>query len=171
MKINRLISLIAGLVLSASFATPTFAAPAPTPDNVIVTFQNPDTFSDVLENHQNTTSTYFLNELQECIIKTASRRLATGQKLLITVTDIDLAGETRFNQPEQIRVMREIYTPRVKLKFQLLDPEGKVLKEGERSLVDRDYLMLAQRPGSSEPLFYDKQMLKDWITQEFKKSA
>ena len=171
MKTNRIIRLLAALALSAGSVIPTFAAPAPKPENVSVTFQDSDNFTDALENHGSTTSAYFLDQLRECIEQAATRRLATGEKLVITVTDVDLAGETRFNQPHEIRIMKEIYAPRVRLKFQLLGADGKGLKEGERNLVDQEYLMNSGRPGSSDPLFYDKLMLKDWITKEFKKSA
>jgi hypothetical protein len=171
MKTNLIISLIAGLTLGAGFTLPSFAAPAPAPDNVTVTYQDPDSFSDVLENHTNTPSTYYLGQLKECIEQTATRRLAVGEKLIVTVTDIDLAGETRFNQPNEIRVMKDIYAPRVRLKFQLLGADGKVVKAGDRSLIDHDYLMQARRPGSSEPLFYDKQLLKEWINKEFKAAS
>ncbi len=167
MKTRHLLPLLAGLVLTTGFA-PQLAAAAKTPDNVTVTFQDPDKFSDVLENGRNDNSTYFLDELRNCLQQTAAPLLAAGQKLTITVTDIDLAGETRFNQPNQIRVMKEIYAPRAQLKFQLLGADGKMVKEGERKLQDLDYLMQAGRPGSQEPLYYDKLLLKRWLQDEFK---
>ena len=168
MKTRPLLPFIAGLVLTAGFALPLAASPAKTPDNVTVTFQNPDNFTDVLENGSNLTSTYYLDVLKDCLVQTASPLLAPGQKLVITVTDVDLAGETRFNQPHQIRIMKDIYMPRVRLTFQLLGADAKVVKEGERKLVDRDFMMQARIPGSDEPLYYDKQMLKQWVQKEFR---
>ena len=170
MKIRQLLPLVAGLVLAAGFA-PQLVAAAKVPDNVSVTFQNPDNYSDVLENGSSLTSTYYLDLLRDCLVQTASPLLTAGQKLVITVTDIDLAGETRFNQPHQIRVMKDIYAPRAQLKFQLLGADGQVVKEGERKLQDPDYLMQAGRPGSQEPLYYDKQLLKQWLQNEFKAKA
>ena len=140
-------------------------------DNVTITFQDPDNFTDVRENGRNDTSTYYLDELRHCLQQTAAPLLAPGQKLAITVTDIDLAGETRFNQPHQIRVMKDIYAPRVHLKFQLLGADGKVMKEGERKLQDLDYLMQAGRPGASEPLYYDKLLLRQWLQHELKPAS
>jgi len=169
MKTRQILPLLAGLVLTAGFALPAVAASAAkTPENVTVTFQDPDSFTDVLENGSNTTSTYYLDQLRECIQQAASPLLASGQKLAVTVTDIDLAGETRFNQPHQIRIMKDIYTPKTHLKFQLLDAEGKVLKEGERRLTDMNYLMQIRRPGQEEPLYYDKELLRQWVKSEFK---
>ncbi len=166
MKTSQLI-LFAGLVLTASFV-PLMAAAAKAPDNVTVTFQDPDKFTDVRENGRTDTSTYYLDQLRDYIQQTAAPLLATGQKLTVTVTDVDLAGENLFNQPYQIRVMKDIYAPRVKLKFQLLGADGAVVKEGERRLQDLDYLMQSGRPGSEEPLYYDKQMLRNWLQKEFR---
>ena len=169
MKTRQILPLLAGLVLTAGFAIPAVAATAAkVPDNVTVTFQDPDSFTDVLENGTNSTSTYYLDQLRACIQQTASPLLAAGQKLAVTISDIDLAGETRFNQPHQIRIMKDIYTPKIQLKFQLLDADGKVLKEGERRLTDMNYLMQIRRPGSDEPLHYDKQLLKQWVKDDLK---
>ncbi len=167
MKKPCLLPFIAGLVLAAGFVSQAVAA-AKTPDNVTVTFQDPDKFTDVLENGFNTTSTYYLDLLRDCLMQNASPLLAAGQKLAITVTDVDLAGETRFNQPHQIRVIKDIYMPRVQLKFQLLGADGRMVKEGERKLVDRDFMLQAGHPGSDEPLYYDRQLLKQWVRDEFK---
>ena len=41
-------------------------------------------------------------------------------------------------------------------------------KEGERKLQDPEYLTQAGRPGSQEPLYYDKQLLKRWLQNELK---
>jgi hypothetical protein len=167
MKTNQLLPFVAGLALTAGFV-PQLVAAAKAPDNVTVTFQDPDNFTDVRENGSSITSTYYLDVLRTCLQQTASPLLAAGQKLVITVTDIDLAGENLFNQPHQIRVLKDIYAPRVKLKFQLIAADGTVVKEGERKLQDLDYLMQAGRPGSQETLYYDKQLLKQWLEKEFR---
>src|SRR5512135_2516283 len=113
MKTRQLLALLAGLSLVAGFAPRLCAAPAANRNNVSVTFQDPDKFTDVRENHSTTTSTYYLDELKACLQETAAPLLGAGQKLVITVTDVDLAGENLFNQPDQIRIMKEIYSPRV----------------------------------------------------------
>ena len=166
MKTRLLLSLLAGLALLAGCASPS-AAPAKAPTNVTVQFQDPDKFTDVRENNSTITSTYYLDSLRDYIVKTASPLLAEGQQLSITVTDIDLAGENLFNQPHMIRIMKDIYTPKVKLSFRLVDAGGKVVKEGDRQLIDLNYLLQSGRIGSNEPLYYDKAQLQQWITAEF----
>ena len=167
MKTRLIPTLLAGVALTAGFASTALAA-AKNPDNVTVTFQDPDSFTDVRENHSTTNSKYYLDTLHDYLQQTASPLLAPGQKLVITVTNIDLAGENMFNQPDMIRVMKDIYSPKMNLKFQLLGADGKVVKEGERKLIDLDYQMQAGRVGSDEPLYYDKQMIKKWVESEFR---
>jgi hypothetical protein len=168
MKTRQLLPLLAGLALATGFAPLLDAAPTVNRDNVSVTFQDPDKFTDVRENHSTTTSTYYLDELKACLQETAAPLLGAGQKLAITVTDVDLAGENLFNQPDQIRIMKEIYAPRVNLKFQLVGGDGKVLKEGERRLTDQLYLHQVRMPGDQDPLHYDKRMIKQWVQDEFR---
>jgi len=85
-----------------------------------------------------------LAQLKDYIRQRASLYLADGQKLAITVTDVDLAGDfepTRGTNWEDVRIIREIYPPRVNLSFQVTDADGKVVKEGTRRLVDLAFEM------------------------------
>jgi len=65
-------------------------------------------------------------------------------------------------------VVKDIYPPRVSLDFKLLDAEGKVISEGKRQLRDLSFQMTVALP-SSDPLRYDKEMLSNWLRQEFKR--
>jgi hypothetical protein len=167
MKTRYLLPLLAGLALTAGFV-PSLAAAAQPPENVTVTFQEPDKFTDVRENQSETTSTYYLDVLQGFLQETASSLIPADQKLTVTVLDIDLAGETRNGHPSNVRVMTATTLPRIHLKFQVLDADGKVLQEGERKLTDLNYQNQIRRPGSDEPLFYDKELLRQWLRSEFK---
>jgi hypothetical protein len=163
---TSILSLLAGVALLAGCASQVATTPKAV-TNVTVTFQDPDHFTDVRENNSTTTSTYYLDALRDYLLQTASPMIAPGQKLVITVTDIDLAGENLFNQPNMIRIVKDIYAPKAKLKFQLLGADGHVVKEGERQLINLNFLLDAGRPGSDEPLYYDKLLLKQWLQDEF----
>ncbi len=167
MKIKHIPSLLAGLALSASLALHPASAASDAPKNVTVTFQDPDKFTDVQDRHTSLTSTADLNELRDCVQQTAAPRLAPGHTLLVTFLDIDLAGQIRPDK-DNIRVMTATTFPRAHVKFQLLDAEDKVVKEGERKLIDLDYQNSIEVVGRSDPLFYDKKLLKDWLHKEFK---
>jgi hypothetical protein len=138
-----------------------------TKDNVTVTFQDPDNFTDIAEDFPSSASEYYLNELRDCVQKEAALRLPAGSKLTVTFTDIDLAGMIR---PERnnVRFMTSTTIPRVQLRFQLIGADGQVLQEGERKLSDMNYQMSIGIIGRNEPLYYDKELLKDWIAKEFK---
>jgi len=134
---------------------------------VVVNFQNPDKFTDVRERNSNETSPALLEELRQFVQRTATPLLATGSKLTVTFTDIDLAGDTRPDK-DGIRVMTGTTLPRAHLKFRLVDANGKVRKEGERRLSDLNYQNSGTLVGRDDPLYYDKQLLKDWIAKEFR---
>jgi hypothetical protein len=81
--------------------------------------------------------------------------------------DIDLAGMIRPDRND-VRFMTSTTIPRMQLKFQLIGTDGHVLQEGERQLSDMNYQMSIGLIGRNEPLYYDKQLLKDWLAKEFK---
>ena len=81
----------------------------------------------------------------------------------MTFTDIDLAGDITPGQLSDIRVIKEIYRPRMTLAFKLEDASGAVLKEGNRTLIDLNYQQSLPATNQSEPLRYDKALLTDWV--------
>ena len=88
--------------------------------------------------------------------------------LAIRVTDVDLAGEfepRRGPQFDRVRIMREIYPPRIDLEFRLTDSEGTVAREGRRQLRDPLYLARAVL-GDSDRLRYEKELLGEWLREE-----
>ena len=141
-----------------------------TKDNVTVNFQDPDNFTDVAEDFPSSASEYYLDELRDCVQKEAALRLPAGSKLTVTFTDIDLAGMIRPDR-NNLRFMTSTTIPRAQLKFQLIGADGQVLQEGERKLSDMNYQMSIGIMGRNEPLYYDKELLKDWIAKEFKRRS
>jgi hypothetical protein len=138
---------------------------------VTVIFVSPEKFTDVKDNYtrEDNNRDNYLARLKAHLEKRAVARLAAGQKLTVTFTDIDLAGDFepwRGIYSDDIRIMREIYSPRMKLTFALTDAGGKVVKEGARELTDPTYLW--NKPGfPDDDLRYDKELLDDWLRQEF----
>lgn len=139
---------------------------------VDVTFVNPDKFTDVKDAYMPTDSGQkgILDDLQDYIVHHAGSRLSDGQHLSVKVTDIDLAGDFEpWHGPEaqDIRIMKAIYTPKIDLSFTLTDASGNVVKQGERHLRDLNYTMNINSVNRSDPRFYDKALLDDWIRNEF----
>ncbi|MBS0569546.1 MAG: DUF3016 domain-containing protein [Proteobacteria bacterium] len=100
----------------------------------------------------------------------AARLLPADQRLEVTITDIKLAGDFepwRGPQLNDVRFMRDIYPPRIDLHFRLTDASGATLREGSAKLRDLAYLQRTL-PDESDPLRYDKRLLGDWLSREFR---
>jgi hypothetical protein len=159
--------LAAALAVSATAA---FAADAK-PSNVSVTFHEPEKFTDVRSAFGSDTDEYYLDVLKTHLQEKAGKQLAAGQKLEITVNDVDLAGDFipgRDPSMDRVRIVKDIFIPRIKLSFKLIGADGKVLKEGDRMLSDMNFMSNISIVGRNDPLFYDKALLSDWISKEFK---
>ena len=87
-----------------------------------------------------------------------------------TITDIDMAGDFepwRGPQFDDIRIIKDIYPPRIDLAFRLVDAEGNVAKEGKRELRDTAFLMRITMGTQTDTLRHEKQLLDDWMRDEF----
>lgn len=158
------------LLAAALLAGPALTA-ADTPSSpVTVSFHESDKFTDARSHWGGDTDQGYLDILSSHLQKTASRFLAAGQKLEVTFTDIDLAGDFIPGnvKNQDIRVIKDIYIPRQKLTFRLLGADGQVVKEGERRLSDLNFMNNLGLIGRNDPLFYDKALLTDWLEKEFK---
>ncbi|MEO6993603.1 MAG: DUF3016 domain-containing protein, partial [Lacunisphaera sp.] len=110
----------------------------------------------------------YLDELAKHLQNEAARRMTAGEKLTVTFTDIDLAGDILPGSINDIRVIKEIYTPKMDLSFKLVDSAGAVIKEGVRHLTDLSYMQtITPLIGQNEPLRYDKALLTNWVSKEF----
>lgn len=140
-------------------------------DRVEVTFVNPDKFTDAADAQRGSDWGRDANlaDLKKYIVDRASRYLTEGQKLSVSITDVDLAGEIepwRSSSLRDARIMKDIYFPRIDLSYKLTDASGAVVKEGTRHLSDMNYLMNIH-PDRSDPRVYDKSLLDDWIRRDF----
>lgn len=111
-------------------------------------------------------------QLAKSLRRDAQRVLPAGDRLHVKITDIKLAGDFepwRGPNSQDIRIIKDIYPPRMDLHFTLTDADGKVLREGNRKLRDLAFLQHPIGPFSStDPLRYDKRLIRDWVQREFK---
>lgn len=98
------------------------------------------------------------------------RYLAPDQLLKVEVRDVDLAGSVwpmRRRTGATVRIVKGMADwPRISVRY-TLESNGKLLKSGEESIADMDYLRRLSRYGTSEPLRHEKQMLDDWFKARF----
>ena len=111
----------------------------------------------------------WLEPLAKYLRTRAERVLPAGERLEVTFTDVQRAGNYEpWHGPrlDDVRIVRDIYPPRIDLRFRLLDASGSVLREGERTLRDSAFLM---RDGAHETdsLRFEKRLLDTWLRKEF----
>ena len=158
---------------SAPRETPSAGA-LPADGPVAVRWENPAAFTEVRPRPAGAQRDDFswIPALARHLRDSAAGRIADGEQLDITVTDIDLAGdyEPWRNLSQDVRIVRDIYPPRMRLHFTLRDAQGRVLSEGERRLSDLGFLQGSSLL-DSDPLRYEKRMIDDWTRREFQSSA
>lgn len=163
-------SLLPRLLCAACLALGSVVVQAATsPDNVQVRYKDPQHFTEAKRSfgmHLIRADAY-LEPLKTYIAERAARVLAPGQRLDIEVTDVDRAGEYepwRGPDFDDVRIIKDIYPPRIDLDFTLYGADGKVLREGSRKL--RDAAFLGNSSGASQdPLRYEKSLIDRWLRQ------
>ena len=108
-------------------------------------------------------------QLAEYARSSAAKQLAPGQKLELTITDLQRAGRYepwQSPQLQNVRMVRDIYPPRISLNYTLYGADGQVLAQAERKLSDLGYLMGSQPLNQTDPLRYEKRMLDQWARRD-----
>lgn len=167
------------LVLSGLLAVTQLASAAKGRQAVIgqdsrinVQFVEPENFTDVRDSYTSTTDhhrAWVLGEVRKFLQKRGELALREDLHLTVRITDIDLAGDFepwRFRFNDDIRIVKDIYPTRIKLEFQLVDSAGNVVAEGERKLTDFGHLTTFSP--SSDSLRFEKEVLRDWLSREFR---
>ncbi|MCW5620611.1 MAG: DUF3016 domain-containing protein [Burkholderiales bacterium] len=153
---------------SAAQADPSASAPA-----VRVEYLHPEKFQDIGEGRYGSDRqrTAHLEMLRKHIQQRAGRLLPEGQSLAVTITDVDMAGSFEpWRRYYDVRIVRDIYPPRIDLHFQLIDATGDVVKEGERKLRDMTFMTSsAMYRYSNDVLRYEKALLDDWLERDFRR--
>jgi hypothetical protein len=152
------------LLAAALAAACTIAAAA----TATVEYVNPEKFTDAGRSYSHGERESNLGQLKDHLIERAAKLLPADQKLTVTVTDVDLAGayDKRQSISNEVRVVKEIYPPRIDLTFKLEGADGTVLKEGSRNLRDPQFMNGGLRY-KGEALGYEKELIDDWLRREF----
>lgn len=148
-------------------------APRALPDSgpVSVQWNDPATFAELRHSHNRNEATRgdWLTQLAQYLRKRAEPRLGSGERLQLTIVDVDRAGDYEpwlGLQHQDIRVVRDIYPPRMTVRFKHVGADGQVISEGERKLTDPAFLTGASPIDSSDPLRFEKRMIDSWLRRE-----
>jgi hypothetical protein len=111
----------------------------------------------------------WLDDLADHLRYRAERVLPQGDRLHVTFTNVQRAGTYepwRGPQWDDVRIIKDIYPPRIDLTFTLTDAGGAVVKEGKRELRDPAFMQRGIL-NETDPLRFEKRMLDDWLRSEF----
>jgi len=174
MRLHLLAAAAATMLLAACATTP---VPSSGPGQleadgpVSVSWSDPADFREMTRgrDRMETLRGTWVRELALYLRDAAGERLQPGETLEVELLDIDRAGDYepwRGPDADDIRITRDIYPPRITLRFRHLDGAGQVLAEGERRLMDGGFMSRALTHRSNDPLRYEKQLLDDWLSRE-----
>jgi len=97
-----------------------------------------------------------------------AENLPEGQILKVTVTDVDLAGDTHAAGISRMRIVKDIYFPRLNFSYQLVDTNGIEIIADTVVLKDMSFMMGGSRlKYRNHALSYEKTMLDDWFAKTF----
>lgn len=133
---------------------------------VNITWQGVDNYRDVkaVGDIQSRYELRTFETLTKNLNKAASKALKPDQKLLLVVTDLDLAGDVRPTfgaSVSDIRVVKDLYPPRMTFSYQILEGD-QVIMAGDEKLTDLGFMQMIG-VASDRPLRYESKMLADWL--------
>lgn len=137
---------------------------------VQVAFLESEKFTDIGQSYQASEKEreHDLAVIRDYVVEHASRSLPPGHRLEVTFTDIDRAGEFepwRGARWTDVRMVKEIYAPRMSLAFRVTDADGNVVKEGKRELRDSAFLSKLSID-RNDSYRHEKELLNDWLRKE-----
>lgn len=146
------------------------AEKAATPAVVKVNWLNPEKFSDIRpangsrKAYQERVTTAF-----EKILGELAEKLPAGYSLEISVKDIDLAGDVnpmyRIDNTD-IRVIKDIYFPRIKLDYVLFDQNKQPIRqESDVKIKDMGFMTSSHIGNRNREFAYEREMLKKWFNK------
>jgi hypothetical protein len=178
--VMKLTASISALLLGCALALPVAAAAnvtdpdlsrsLPAQGPVSVSWTDPAQFTELRSsgNRWEAQRGDWVRQLAEYLRQRAERRLAPGEQLQVTFTDIRRAGDFepwRGPRMDDVRIMRDIYPPRINLSFSYQMADGST-RQGERQLTDLGYLSRTGRLSDTDALRYEKRLIDDWIAQD-----
>ena len=139
---------------------------------VKVELDNPVKFTDVRDAYMPSDKGQVANAeiLRDYIAKKSAEYVPDGYTLNVTVTNIDMAGDFEpwgRAGADDVRIVKDIYPPRIDLSFKLVDSAGNVVKEGARELRDLNFMMKINIR-TTDSMRYEKALIDDWISKDLK---
>ena len=159
----------AGATLCAGAASAPESPGAPVRlGNVEIAYRDPAQFTEIRRYPGERSD--WLDELSAYTARRAARVLPAGERLSVTITDVQRAGmfePWRRGNLSNVRIVRDTTPPRINLSFRLESAQGQTLKQGERQLHDIAFLTRSARH-RGESLGFEKNLIDDWLARELR---
>jgi len=161
---NNVKLMVVVLILGGLISPPSFSAKAE------VTWTNPDKYRDIKAGDENR------NVFKARVYKTfdkhfakLAKKLPENQTLKIDITDLDLAGDVNISGGiHQIRIITDLYFPRIKFSYNLVNADNTSAKAGEINLKDMSFMMHGNLRYRNKSFGYGKRMIEEWFKDTFK---
>jgi hypothetical protein len=133
-----------------------------------VEFLDPENFTDFKTTPMGrlADAEYLGQELRREINRQAGNILPAGYRVFLQIHDVDLAGEFEPQlgpRYDDVRILKAIYTPKMKLTYSVTDAEGNEVASGERHLVDLGYEHRLRLPAANETIEIESEMVADFF--------
>jgi len=154
---------------TAMFVAGAFSALAQAGE-VRLTWQEPEKYTDIRSTSE-TRDAFQARVIKDlsAVFSDLAGKLPDGVTWIVTITDLDLAGEIRpmlRRSTSDIRLVKDIYWPRMSIRYSLLDAKGQLITEGKEDIKDMNF-MFGSAIGSGNSSFqYEERMLRDWFKRQ-----
>lgn len=157
------------LSLICLISLPSFAA------SVNVTWQDPDNYADVRPGNETRDGfrERVFKDLDEVFAKNA-KKLPDDLQLDLIVTNLDLAGDTLgyyTSSGYEIRIVKDIYWPRMSLTYSLKNKEGVEISSGKADLADMSFLFSQQLSITNSGFRFEEKMINNWFKSQIRQNA
>lgn len=135
---------------------------------VEIKFTDPDKYVDIRSGEKNDSSfreNVFYNLEKQ--LKKLAKDLPEDQLLKLEVTDIDLAGDTLIGGINRIRIVKQMYPPRIKFNYQLVEKDKSIIVEGEENIRNTSFMMNQSLRYKRDAFGFEKQLLEEWFDKTF----
>ncbi len=154
-------------------ADASFARTLPVNAPVRVEWTDPEGFSEIRysRNRFESRRGNWVQRLAEHLQQQAARAIGPDERLELLITDIELAGdyEPLGTGLDDVRVVRDVYPPRMRVDYVRHGADGQVMQQGSRTLSDPGFLG-ATSLSAHDPLRFEKRMIDAWVRREFASS-
>lgn len=139
---------------------------------VKVNWQEPDKYTDIRPGNETRAGFQgrVFKDFDQMFAELA-KKLPDGYLWEVTVTDLDLAGEVRpmfARTLNDIRVIKELYWPRMSFSYTLKDPQGKLVVSAKEQIKDMNFMSHVGVYAGYSNFQYEERMLHDWFDKQQK---